>query len=107
MKKITIILTGIAFSFVVSAQAQTPLVDQRQSNQRERIHQGAVSGELTRQETASAIHQQGHINRAERRAKADGTVTRRERVHLRHMQNRASRDLRRNKHDVQARRRAI
>jgi len=107
MKKITIILSGIAFGLVLTAHAQTPSVNERQVIQHERIQQGAASGQLTRQETANAVHQQGHIRRAECRAKSDGKVTGRERMHLRHMQNRASRDLRRNKHDVQARRKAI
>lgn len=104
MKKITAILSCIAFGLMITAKAQTPGVDQRQANQRERIHQGVTSGELTQKETANAAHHQGHIRRAERRTKADGIVTRRERAHLHHMQNRASRDLRRNKHDAQARR---
>ncbi|MDH4089585.1 MAG: hypothetical protein OEV74_19290 [Cyclobacteriaceae bacterium] len=106
MKKITAILSCFALGLVITVKAQTQGVDQRRANQRERIHQGVLSGELTRRETANAAHHQGHIRRAERRSKADGIVTRRERAHLHHMQNRASRDLRRNKHDAQARRNA-
>jgi len=106
MKKLTIILSYIVFGAVYSVQGQTPGTDQRQQIQHDRIRQGVATGELTRRETANAVHHQGHIRRVERRAKSDGVVTGRERARLHHMQNRASRDLRRNKHDVQARRRA-
>lgn len=88
-------------------QAQTtPVVDQRQSNQRHRIQQGVVSGELTRQEAADARQNQRRIKRSERRAKADGTVSPNERARLQHKQNKASRELRKDKHDAQDRPRA-
>lgn len=106
MKKLTLILSYLVFGAVYNAQGQIPGVDQRQQIQRDRIRQGVTTGELTRREAANAVHHQGHIRRAERRAESDGIVTGRERARLHHMQNRAGRDLRRNKHDVQARRRA-
>lgn len=106
MKKIVVLLSCIAFGMVLSVNAQTPGVNQRQENQRERIQHGVASGELTRRETAHAVQDQRHIRRAERRAKADGEVTGGERARLHHKQNKASRELRRNTHDAQARRRA-
>jgi len=106
MRKIVALLIPIAFTIVMQANAQrTPGVDQRQQNQRVRIHQGFASGELTRREAAGAIQDQRHIRRAERCAKADGQVTRRERARLHHKQNRASHELRRDKHNAHARRR--
>lgn len=103
MKKVIALLFSIFLGLAIHANAQTPGVDQRQHNQRERIQQGVVSGELTRRETANAVHDQRHIRRAERRAEADGVVTGRERARLHHKQNKASRDLTRNKHDIQSR----
>ena len=103
MKKIAIIVSFIVVATVLTAKAQTPRVDQRQQNQRARVYEGIASGELTHREAAHAVHQQGHIRRAERRAKADGRVTCSERARLNHLQNRASRDLRRNKHDAETR----
>jgi hypothetical protein len=103
MKKIVALLSSIIFGIALGVNAQTPGVDQRQQNQRERIHQGVASGELTRQETVNAVHNQRRIHRAERRAKADGVVTVRERAQLHHEQNKASQELRRNKHDIQER----
>lgn len=106
MKKIVALLSCMAFGIIISAKAQTPGVNERQQNQRERIHQGVASGELTRRETAHAVQDQRHIRRAERRAKADGKVTNGERARLHHKQNTASRELSRNKHDAQDRPRA-
>jgi hypothetical protein len=102
MKKII----GIAILTVVAtiysyAQEHTPVVNQRQQNQRARIREGRVSGELTRKETARLRAEQRHIRRTERRAKADGTVTSGERAKITRKQNRASRDIRRQKSDPQ------
>lgn len=106
MKHTIIALLLTAFAGIAHAQTSTPRIDQRQENQRDRIRQGAVSGELTRRETVHAVRDQRHIQRMERRAKADGTVTCRERSRIHHEQNRANRSLRHNKHDAQARPRA-
>ncbi|MFD1000455.1 hypothetical protein ACFQ21_14115 [Ohtaekwangia kribbensis] len=106
MKHTIIALLLMTFAGIAQAQTSTPHIDQRQENQRHRIRQGVASGELTRRETAHAVHDQRHIHRMERRAKADGTVTCRERTRIHREQNRANRSLRHNKHDAQARPRA-
>lgn len=104
MKKLIALFSFVFLIGLTWAQAQsTPVVDQRQQNQRQRIRQGARSGELTKAETGEALQDQRQIRRAERRAKADGDVTARERARLQRKQNKASRELRRNKHDAQAR----
>jgi hypothetical protein len=104
MKRTMALLALVAFVGIIHVRAQTtPLVDQRQSNQRQRIQQGVSNGELTRRETADARQNQRKIRRTERRAKADGTVTASERVKIHHKQNKASRQLRRNKHDSEDR----
>ena len=69
MKKIVALLSFMAFGMIITAKAQTPGVDQRQQNQRERIQQGVACGELTRRETAHAVQDQRHIRRAEHRLK--------------------------------------
>jgi hypothetical protein len=51
MKKSTLLASiGLALSLAVagSVSAGTPRIDQREHNQRARIHNGAKSGELTR-----------------------------------------------------------
>jgi uncharacterized membrane protein YebE (DUF533 family) len=104
MKKIATLLSLLTFLGVLGAQAQsTPIVDERQENQRDRIKQGVVSGELTRKEAAEAREDQRKVRRSERRAKADGEVTAKERARIHRKQNQASRELRRNKHDGQDR----
>ena len=107
MKKLIALLSFVGLLGISQSQAQnTPRVDQKQRVQRHRIHDGVVSGELTRRETADARHDQRRIRRSERRAKADGVVTSNERARLHHKQNNASRELRRDKHDAQDRPRA-
>lgn len=105
MKKFFVTCSVVFMLGMTWAQAQTstPQVDQRQENQKNRIQQGAASGELTRMETKNVVQDQRHIRRAERRMEADGKVTKQERARLHHKQNKASRKLNRNKHDAQAR----
>ena len=103
MKKMMLV-TLLSLFFGVAANAQsTPLVDERQQNQRSRVQQGVASGEITRPEAAKLRAEQRHVKRVERRAKADGEVTKRERATLHRKQNKASRDIRRQKHDAQER----
>lgn len=84
--------------------AGTPHYDTRQANQRERIEDGVQSGELTRGEAHRLAAGQVHLNRVERRAKADGVVTPRERARLQREANQQSRRIHRQKHDGQHRR---
>ncbi len=82
------------------AQDKTPVVDQREKNQQERIDQGIKSGELTKGEAARLEAQQGKIKVDEAKAKADGVVTAKERAKLKREQNRASRTIYRKKHNA-------
>ena len=87
----TLLMTGMAY-----AETETPVIDQRQTNQEQRIDQGVANGQLNKQ--------QKHINKMEGRAKSDGVVTKKERARINKTQNRASRHLAREKHDVQGKR---
>lgn len=102
MKK-TLILAALGLILTVPAMAGTPGYDARQQHQRERIGNGVQSGELTMRETRRLAAGQVHLNRVERRAKADGVVTARERAHLQHEANQQSRRIYRQKHDAQDR----
>jgi hypothetical protein len=88
---------------VAGAQTNTPVIDQREHNQQERIADGVASGALTPRETVRLEQEQGHIQRLETRAKAGGTVTNQERARIARAQNHASRDIHRQKHDAQRR----
>lgn len=102
MKK-TLVFAALAVIVSGSVFAGTPRYDARQHHQRARIVNGVQNGELTMRETRRLAAGQVHLNRVERRAKADGVVTARERVHLRHEANQQSRRIQRQKHDAQDR----
>lgn len=107
MKKIMLLTSLFLVMIIGLAMAQnTPVVDERQQNQKARIRQGVASGEVTRPEAKKLRAEQRHIKRVERRAKADGEVTAAERAKIQRKQNQASRDIRRQKHDRQDRPRA-
>jgi hypothetical protein len=90
----TAVLSTAAF-----AGDSTPRVDQRQDNQKARIHQGIESGELTRHEAHNLVEGQHHVNRIERRATADGAVTAKERLRLEQAQDHQSDRTYRLKHN--------
>ena len=95
----TLLMTGMAY-----AEAETPVIDQRQTNQEQRIDQGIASGQLNEREVNRLNKQQGHINKMEDKAKSDGVVAKREKAKIEHAQNRASRHIAREKHDRQGKR---
>jgi opacity protein-like surface antigen len=95
----TLMMSGIVF-----AQAETPVIDQRQINQDQRIDQGVASGQLNEREANRLNKQQGRIGKMEDRAMSDGIMTKRERARIGAAQNRASRHVARQKHDRQGER---
>lgn len=99
--KLTTLAVSLLIAGSVLAQTATPVVTQRQENQKERISQGVKSGELTKREAAKLRAEQRAIQAEKRMAKTDGTVTPAERAKLQRDQNRASRDIYRQKHDAQ------
>ncbi len=103
MKTMALAVVALAFgmSGTVFAQAETPVVDQRQVNQEKRIDQGIASGQLNQREASRLDREQNRIDRMENRAKADGVVTDKERARIGAAQNRASRHIAREKHDAQ------
>ncbi len=86
-----------------TAMAGTPVLNERQHNQAQRIGQGVRSGELTRPETRRLVRGQRELRRDERMAKSDGVVTDRERAMLQREANQQSRRIYRQKHDAQDR----
>jgi len=85
---------------IASAQPATPVVGERQQNQRERINQGVASGELTKKEAATLRTEQRAIKAEKKAFKADGKVTAAERAKLRRDQNQASRHIYNKKHNA-------
>ena len=106
MKRFTVLAVVFllcSISAKIYAQDKTPIVDQREKNQQERIKEGVKTGELTPAETRRLEMQQGKIKADEMNAKADGKVTGAERRHLKREQNRASRNIYRKKHNLRER----
>ena len=93
------LLTAVA----VPAMADTPRLDAREHNQRQRIGQGIRSGELTRPEARRLIRGEVRLHRHERIARSDGVVTRAERYRLEQHADRMSRRIYVQKHDRQDR----
>jgi hypothetical protein len=88
---------------LVAAQAQTPVINAKQANQRARIRQGVASGELNRREAARMRGREAGITAEKRAARADGVVTRGERRDIRSTERSSSRAIYRQKHDGQVR----
>lgn len=104
---LAVLTLGYALSFAQETQekpkTKTPVIDQREQNQKARIKEGVKNGELTKRETARLAAEQRKIKKDEAKAKADGTVTPAERQKLRREENRASKDIYKQKHDAQKR----
>lgn len=92
------LLLFILMITITSGVAQNR-VDHRQKMQHARIADGRADGEITKGEGMMLRREQGHIRRAERRAKADGQLTPNEKMRLERKQNRASRHIRRAKNN--------
>jgi hypothetical protein len=88
-------------SYADTRRTRDPGVNARQHNQRDRIQQGARSGELTRRETGKLVHEQREVRQLEREYKSDGKLTGAERRDLHQEQNEASRHIYDQKHDAQ------
>ena len=106
MKKTLLAVCGLILGIngQVFAQAETPVIDQRQANQEQRIDQGVASGQLNEREANRLNKQQEHVNKMEDRAKSDGVMTKKERARIGAAQDRASRHIVREKHDRQGKR---
>ena len=91
----------IAAALPVAAQTQTPVVDQRQANQQDRIQQGVQSGQLTPKETAKLEKGQAKVETMKEKAAADGKVTAKERKKLAKAQNKQSKKIYKEKQDKQ------
>jgi hypothetical protein len=95
-------LALIALPAVAFAQTtDTPKIDQRQTNQQQRIGQGLESGQVTAKEGVKLEKGQARVQTIETKAKADGTVTKAEKAKITHAQNVQSKKIAVQKHDAQ------
>ena len=96
---IVVLMTGVAF-----AENETPGIDQRQTNQEQRVDQGIASKQLNEREADRLNTQQREITKMEEKAKSDGVMTRKERARIAAAQDRAARHIAREKHDRKGKR---
>ena len=95
-------LALIALPAVSFAQTtDTPKIDQRQTNQQQRIGAGVTNGSLTSRETTRLEKGETKIQNMETKAKADGTVTKAEKRRITAAQNAESKRIAVQKHDAQ------
>ncbi len=98
--RIHVILAATVFLFlsatVVSAGER---FQQRQGNQKQKIHQGLRNGQLTKREFAHQSHQQRNVERYRNYALRDGRLDREERRSLNHFQDRAGRSIYGDRHN--------
>jgi polyhydroxyalkanoate synthesis regulator phasin len=76
-------------------------IDQRQSNQQQRIDAGVKSGELNQKEAARLQKGQDRVQRMEDKARADGKIDKKEARRIEHAQDNQSKAIYREKHDKQ------
>jgi hypothetical protein len=98
-----LIVTAALLALSGPVLADTPVLDQRQERQAERIRQGWQQGDLTRHETARLVQGQKRLRRMEHRVESDGQVTTQERARLQHQASVQSRHIYRQRHDQQVR----
>ena len=98
---IGVLLTSTIFAHAAIADTNSPVIDQKQQNQKDRILQGVDSGELTGRETWRLGKQQGKIYHKEQRFKSDDQFTPRERAVIHRDLLRSSRSIYVQKHDQQ------
>jgi len=96
MKKLLLLVITLVS---IPVFAGTPVINQRQANQQNRINQGVASGQLTGNETARLQRGQARVANMKANAKADGVVTRSERAQIRHTQNVQSNRIYNKKHN--------
>ena len=92
---------GSFFTQVAMADTNSPHIDNKQSNQIQRIAQGINSGALTGREAVRLGIQQGRVHSKEQRFKSDGQFTARERAVIHRDLLRSSNTIYRQKHDRQ------
>ena len=99
----TIFQCAVLVALYGSSCAMASSINERQSNQQNRIEQGVYTGELTQKEANILGRQQVKTHRKEARFKSDGTFTVKERARIHRDLNRNSRNIHRQKHDGQQR----
>jgi len=103
---ITTKVAALALSLaLVPASMFAQEIQNRKTNQQDRIANGVASGQMTARETGHVERQEAGINREERgmRAQDNGHLTHQDRRVINHQQNQESRRIYRDKHNARVR----
>jgi len=104
MKTVKAILTGVTVLMLAGPAMAQAVIDQRETNQQERIGQGVKSGQLTPGEARRLERGEGRIQRVEGRdLEKNGKLTPHEKRQLTRMENRESRRIYHAKHNAKHR----
>ena len=100
-----LILSPVAIHAQTAAPTSSPTINQRKTDQQERIGNGVKSGQLTAGETSHLERQESGINKEERgmRAQDNGHLTRQDRKTINKQQNQESKRIYRDKHNAKVR----
>ena len=93
----------IAAGYSASAQTSSAAKISTLPNDKDRIHQGVKSGELTKAEAARLKEKEERLKMEKKDYKQDGVISPAERKDLRKDKKRLSKDIYRQKHDRQER----
>ncbi len=83
-----------------TGNTNTPVIDQRQENQQQRIGEGVENGSLTAGEASHLEKKEAALGKEEQKMKADGNMTPAERQRLRNQENHLSNQIYRDKHNA-------
>ena len=100
-RTIVAIITGAALLILPAFAQDTPVIDQRKQNEKERIKAGVKDGSLTKAEAAKLKAKEGKINKDIRRAEKDGVVTGKEKAKIAKEQNKLSKNIAKQRKDKQ------
>jgi len=102
MKRIIIAMLTSAVLLIAPAFAQdTPGIDQRKENEKDRIKAGVKDGSLTKAEAKRLKAEDKKVNKDIRRAEKDGVVTDKEKAKITKEQNKLSKDIAKQRKDKQ------
>lgn len=101
MKLVTVTTALLVLgSAAALAQTNTPVIDQKQANQAQRIEAGKASGALNDKEAARFQKVQARVQDMKANAAADGRTTQAERDKIKETQKIQSKRIAKQKHDA-------
>lgn len=100
MKKTIIVVLALVFvASLALAGTDSPIINDRQQTQKDRIKEGTASGELTKGEAKTLKNDEKNIQSEKKTMKSDGKFTKTERKDVKKQLNKESKKIYRLKHN--------